>query len=125
MTTEAERLDFADGKYTVINDNGKLTALRHGEPWGRDLIGDNLVYWMFVKAREQAAEIERLKAEVQAKSDVLAGSLKAQGQKDALLRQALEAMEDVKSWTLRLPKYLEEEVKEAIAAVKTHLGGQT
>ena len=23
--------DFADGKYTVINDNGKLTALLHGE----------------------------------------------------------------------------------------------
>ena len=48
----AERMDFCDGKYTVINDNGKLTALRHGEIWGRDLVGDNLVYWMFVKARD-------------------------------------------------------------------------
>ena len=44
----SEKMDFADGKYTVINDNGKLTALRHGEPWGRDLVGDNLVYWMLV-----------------------------------------------------------------------------
>lgn len=49
-----ERLDFCDGKYTFINDNGVLTALRHGEPWCRDLVGDNLVYWMFV-------EVQRLK----------------------------------------------------------------
>lgn len=49
------RHEFADGKYTVINDNGKLTALRHGEPWGRDLVGDNLVYWMLV-------EVDTLKA---------------------------------------------------------------
>ena len=49
------RHDFADGKYTVINDNGTLSALRHGEPWARDLVGDNLVYWMLV-------EVDRLKA---------------------------------------------------------------
>lgn len=48
--------DFCDGKYTVINDGGILQALRHGEPWGRDLVGDNLVYWMLV-------EVDRLKAE--------------------------------------------------------------
>jgi hypothetical protein len=53
------RHDFADGKYTVINDNGKLTALRNGEPWARDLIGDNLVYWMLV-------EVDRLKNELAA-----------------------------------------------------------
>lgn len=47
-----ERMEFADGKYTVINDNGNLTALRHGEPWQRDLTGDNLVYWMLVEALE-------------------------------------------------------------------------
>jgi hypothetical protein len=52
MTTQHT---FADGKYTVINDNGNLTALRHGEPWTRDFTGDNLVYWMLV-------EVERLKA---------------------------------------------------------------
>lgn len=45
-----ERMDFADGKYTVINDNGNLSALRHGEPWQRDLVGDNLVYLMLVDA---------------------------------------------------------------------------
>lgn len=48
----SEQMNFADGKYTVINDNGELTALRHGEPWRRDLTGDNLVYWMLVEALE-------------------------------------------------------------------------
>lgn len=56
--------DFADGKYTVINDNGKLTALRNGEPWGRDLVGDNLVYWMLVKVNEQAEAIAQKDAEL-------------------------------------------------------------
>lgn len=46
----SEQMDFADGKYTVINENGKLTALRYGESWGRDLTGDNLIYWMLVEA---------------------------------------------------------------------------
>lgn len=45
-----ERMDFAGGKYTVINDNGTLSALRHGEPWDREFVGDNLVYWMLVDA---------------------------------------------------------------------------
>ena len=58
------RHEFADGKYTVINDNGKLTALRHGEPWGRDLVGDNLVYWMLV-------EVDTLKAVNQELLDAL------------------------------------------------------
>ena len=43
-----ERIDVCEGKYTVINDNGKLSALRYGEPW-RDLTGDNLIYWMMVE----------------------------------------------------------------------------
>ena len=51
-----ERMDFADGKYTVINENGKLTALRHGELWGRDLTGDNLIYWMLMDALKLKAE---------------------------------------------------------------------
>lgn len=52
--------DFADGKYTVINDNGRLAALRHGEHWDRDLCGDNLIYWMLVdydKMKEQRDEL--------------------------------------------------------------------
>jgi len=39
------RLDFNGGKYTLIYDNGKLDALRYGEPW-RNLAGDNLIFAM-------------------------------------------------------------------------------
>ena len=49
----------ADGKYTLEFNNGKMTVLRNGEPWERDLTGDNLVYWMLV-------EIENLKAQLEA-----------------------------------------------------------
>ena len=54
------RHDFADGKYTVINDNGRLTALRHGEPWGRDLVGDTLVYWMLCEVDDLRAQRDAL-----------------------------------------------------------------
>lgn len=59
-----ERMDFADGKYTVINENGKLTALRHGELWGRDLTGDNLIYWMLMDALKLKAERDALAAKL-------------------------------------------------------------
>ena len=49
------RHDFEDGKYTVINDNGNLVALRHGEQW-RDLNGDKLVCSMLL-------EVDALKAQ--------------------------------------------------------------
>jgi hypothetical protein len=55
-----ERMDFAGGKYTLINDNGTLSALRHGEPWDREFIGDNLVYWMLVDALALKAQIDIL-----------------------------------------------------------------
>ena len=49
-----------EGKYTVVfHENGKLEALRYDEPW-RDLVGDNLVYWLAVElqnAREELAKI--------------------------------------------------------------------
>lgn len=56
---------FSDGKYTVINDNGKLTALRHGEPWDRDLTGDNLIYWMLVDVDALKAQRDELVAHLQ------------------------------------------------------------
>jgi len=55
----AERIDLNDGKYSVINDDGRLTALRHGEPW-RNLSGDNLIYWMFVEIVSLKAEIAQM-----------------------------------------------------------------
>ena len=64
-----DQVTVADGKYTVINDNGKLTALRNGEPWARDLIGDNLVYWMMV-------EILRLKEELKGSQQTGADALR-------------------------------------------------
>lgn len=63
-----ESITVSDGKYTVINDAGKLTALRNGEPWGRDLVGDNLIYWMFVRIRELEAAVA-LKSAPQHSSD--------------------------------------------------------
>lgn len=55
----AEQMSFDDGKYTVINDNGILTALRHGKAW-QDLSGNNLVYSMLIKALALQAEVARL-----------------------------------------------------------------
>lgn len=54
--------DFADGKYTVINDNGVLKALRNGEEW-RDLTGDNLIYWMLCAVDQLKTENAALKAQ--------------------------------------------------------------
>ena len=53
-----ESVTVGDGKYTVTNDNGRLTALRNGEPWDRDLVGDNLVYWMMVRIQELEAAVK-------------------------------------------------------------------
>lgn len=60
----SEQMEFADGKYTVINENGKLSALRYGEPWNRSLTGDNLVYWMLVDAIKLKEERDALAAKL-------------------------------------------------------------
>jgi hypothetical protein len=75
---ESTGYSFDNGKYTVINDNGILTALRYNEPW-RSLAGDNLVAAMLDEvhrlydalllmhktATDQEAELQRLKASQQ------------------------------------------------------------
>jgi hypothetical protein len=72
----ATAYSFDNGKYTVVNDNGILTALRYNEPW-RSLAGDNLVAAMLDEvnrlfdalslthktATDQEAELQRLHAE--------------------------------------------------------------
>ncbi len=73
VTSEPEQMEFCGGKYTVINDRGVLSCLRHGQPWERDLVGDNLVYWMFVE------------------------SIELQHQRDLLLRALRNAVEQVPS----------------------------
>jgi hypothetical protein len=41
------RVDVCDGKYSVImNGEGGLQALRHGEPWpGNDITGSKFIHW--------------------------------------------------------------------------------
>jgi hypothetical protein len=57
------RIDLEDGEYSVVHDNGSsLHALRYGEPWRDDLVGDGLVLAM-------AQEIERLRGVVAEVSD--------------------------------------------------------
>ena len=38
-----------------------MTALRNGEPWDRDLTGDNLIYWMLVEINNLKEELESKK----------------------------------------------------------------
>lgn len=59
----SEQMDFDDGKYTVVSDNGRLKALRYGQPW-RDLTGDHLVYAMLVKAIQLKEERDALAAKL-------------------------------------------------------------
>jgi hypothetical protein len=59
-----EKINLCEGKYTLINDNGKLTALRYGEYWDRDLTGDNLVYSLFVEAIRMREELDAFKSQM-------------------------------------------------------------
>lgn len=49
-----EKISVEDGKYTVVFDGGKLSALRYGEPW-RDLSGDKLVYALMCRIQSLEA----------------------------------------------------------------------
>lgn len=75
MSTETH--SFEDGKYTLINNNGILTALRHGEPWPAGtaaLVGDGLTLAMFHACDElaiKAAYLDRLLPQVTAITDYL------------------------------------------------------
>jgi hypothetical protein len=78
------RIDVADGKYSILHENGlNLRALRHGEPWNRDLVGDNLVYAMAARIEElqeqqaaMAAQLEQLRGPV---ADALGEAFAAYG----------------------------------------------
>lgn len=61
-----ERMEFEDGKYTVINHNGHLSALRYGEPWIYEISGSKLFYAMFVEALGLKDERDALRAELAA-----------------------------------------------------------
>lgn len=70
-----EKINLCEGKYTLINDNGKLTALRYGEYWDRDLTGDNLVYSLFVEAIRMREELDALKSQMKSDDYKLIGKL--------------------------------------------------
>ena len=53
------RLDI-DGKYTVVFEDSKLSALRYGEVW-RSLVGDNLVLALALELQDARLEIEQLR----------------------------------------------------------------
>lgn len=104
--TKAETITVADGKYIISNNNGALTVLRNGEPWNRDLSGDNLVYWMFVEIQQLRAA---LAAQQAAQPVAWAESIEAAFRcgfsspatyNDTLLNTADEAWEEEKSYLL-------------------------
>lgn len=58
---DAFRVDVAEGKYSVLYDGkGSLSALRYGEPWQRNLVGDNLVYALASELHELRRTFEFL-----------------------------------------------------------------
>ena len=56
----AQHIEVGGGKYTVvIHDSGHMEALRHGEPWRKDLTGDGLVYWLAVELQEARNKLDK------------------------------------------------------------------
>lgn len=62
--TQLLNVSVFDGKYTVIQEaDGRLHALRYGEPWKRDLVGDKLVLCLaqeLAEAREDLTDAKEL-----------------------------------------------------------------
>lgn len=55
------RVTVANGKYTVVmEEGGRLHALRHGEEW-RDCCGDKLIYCLASELEDARAEVAALK----------------------------------------------------------------
>lgn len=88
-----EEMTFADGKYTVVYDQGHLTALRYGETW-RDLSGDNLIYWMLVEAIKYKAQSSRLTQQLEIVSRNLDKGMSRSIQK-LLARSSREEIKDI------------------------------
>ena len=50
----AKTIKLAEGKYTIVYDDDNIfpaKCLRYGEEW-RDLVGDNLIFWLCAKIYE-------------------------------------------------------------------------
>lgn len=61
---ERIKRDFADGKYTLIREpDGRMYALRYDEYW-RNLVGDNLIYYMLMRITDLEEENRKLHTEL-------------------------------------------------------------
>ena len=52
-------IELDNGKYTVMYDENNqypMKCLRYGEEW-RDLVGDNLIFWLCAKIEELKEKI--------------------------------------------------------------------
>ena len=52
-------IELDNGKYTVMYDENNqypMKCLRYGEQW-RDLVGDNLIFWLCAKIEELEEKI--------------------------------------------------------------------
>lgn len=59
-----QKIEVNGGKYTVvIHDNGGLEAFRYDQPW-RDLVGDNLIYWLAIELQDARREVNVKQAEI-------------------------------------------------------------
>ena len=59
-----ERYELEGGKYTILNDNGVITALRYGEPW-REFVGDNLIGSLVEEVRRLHGVNDKLMSHLQ------------------------------------------------------------
>lgn len=59
-----ESVELDNGKYTYINDNGRQSALRHGEEWpAQNLVGNGFVYSMGQKIFELQEHLNQAERE--------------------------------------------------------------
>lgn len=62
-----QKIILDDGKYTVIYDETNSfpeKCLRYGEDW-RDLVGDNLIFYLCNKIKELKEKIDELENEIE------------------------------------------------------------
>jgi hypothetical protein len=55
----SKKIVLDDGKYTIVYDKNNqypIKCLRYGEEW-RDLLGDNLIFWLCTRIEELEDEI--------------------------------------------------------------------
>lgn len=85
---------FDGGKYTVASDGGHVTALRHGEPWGRDLTGDKLVLGMLAEVDALKEQRNELLCELEKAHLIILNALALMS---SMQKRSWGAMNDIKA----------------------------